>query len=161
VRRLRQLVIAALLLLIAAPARADLTAFIGANTTPANRQVRGVALGVGLLVVGFEFEYADTTDTADTFVSAPALKTGMANVLLQTPTAFFGVQPYFTTGTGVYRETLGTRTDTSIGYNTGGGVKVSLVGPIRLRVDYRVFRLGSGALYSPAHRIYAGLNLKL
>jgi len=28
-------------------------------------------------------------------------------------------------------------------------------------VDYRVFKLGSGALNSPAHRIYAGLNLKL
>jgi len=26
-------------------------------------------------------------------------------------------------------------------------------------VDYRVFKLGSGALYSPAHRVYAGLNL--
>jgi hypothetical protein len=39
-------------------------------------------------------------------------------------------------------------------------VKVTLAGPIRLRVDYRVFKLGSGALYTPAHRIYAGLNLK-
>jgi hypothetical protein len=39
-------------------------------------------------------------------------------------------------------------------------VKISLVGPLALRVDYRVFKLGSGALYSPAHRIYAGLNLK-
>lgn len=160
-RRLRQLAIAALLLLIAVPARADLTAFIGANTTPANRQVRGAALGIGLLVVGFEFEYADTTDTTDAFVQAPALKTGMGNVLLQTPMAFFGVQPYFTTGGGLYRETLGTHTDTSVGFNTGGGVKVSLIGPIRLRVDYRVFKLGSGALNSPAHRIYAGLNLKL
>ena len=47
-----------------------------------------------------------------------------------------------------------------IGFNTGGGVKVSLAGPIRLRVDYRVFKLGSGALHSPTHRFYAGLNLK-
>ena len=44
------------------PRRADITAFIGANTTPANRQVRGVALGFGLLIVGFEFEYAYTPD---------------------------------------------------------------------------------------------------
>ena len=82
-------------------------------------------------------------------------------VLLQTPVAFYGFQPYFTTGAGLYRETLETHQDTSVGYNTGGGVKVSLAGPLRLRVDYRVFKLGSGALYSPAHRIYAGLNLKL
>jgi opacity protein-like surface antigen len=160
VPHLRQLAIAALLFLIASPARADLTVFIGANTTPANRQVRGAALGMGLLVVGFEFEYADTTDKTDTFVKAPSLKTGMGNVLLQTPVAFYGFQPYFTTGAGLYRETLGTHQDTSVGFNTGGGVKVSLAGPLRLRVDYRVFKLGSDALYSPAHRIYAGLNLK-
>jgi hypothetical protein len=69
-------------------------------------------------------------------------------------------QPYFTTGAGIYRETLGAHQDTGLGVNTGGGVKVSLIGPLRLRVDYRVFKLGSDALYSPAHRIYAGLNLK-
>ena len=40
------------------------------------------------------------------------------------------------------------------------GVKVSLAGPFRLRVDYRIFKLGSGALNSPTHRVYAGLNLK-
>ena len=148
----------ALLALTSAPARADITAFIGANTTPANRQVRGAAFGLGLLVVGFEVEYAFTPD--DLTASAPSLKTGMGNVILQTPVSFFGFQPYFTTGGGIYREELGTHQDTGFGLNTGGGVKVSLAGPIRLRVDYRVFKLGSGALNSPAHRFYAGLNLK-
>jgi opacity protein-like surface antigen len=149
----------ALLALTALPARADLTAFIGANTTPANRQVRGAALGFGLLVVAFELEYAYTPD--DLSATAPSLKTGMGNVLFQTPVAFMGFQPYFTTGAGLYQEELGAHSDTGVGFNTGGGVKVSLAGPIRLRVDYRVFKLGSGALNSPAHRFYAGLNLKL
>jgi opacity protein-like surface antigen len=149
-----------LLLALAAPARADITAFIGANTTPDNRQTRGFALGAGLLVVGFEFEYSDTTDSDNPSTLAPSLKTGMGNVLFQTPVALFGIQPYFTMGGGMYRETLGAHEDTSFGVNTGGGAKISLVGPLRLRVDYRVFKLGSGALYSPAHRIYAGLNLK-
>ena len=144
--------------LIATPAFADITAFIGANTTPANRQVRGLAAGIGFLVVGFEFEYANTTD--DLTASAPSLTTGSGNIIFQTPVAFFGFQPYFTTGGGLYRETLGTHQDTSFALNTGGGVKIALIGPVRLRVDYRVFRLGSGALHSPAHRIYAGLNLK-
>ncbi len=144
--------------LAATPARADITAFIGANTTPANRQVRGGALGFGLLIVGFELEYAFTPDEPS--AQAPSLKTGMGNLLLQSPTAFFGVQPYFTTGAGIYREELGLHQDTGFGLNTGGGVKVTLIGPVRLRVDYRVFKLGSGALSSPAHRIYAGLNLK-
>ena len=142
----------------AAPARADVTAFLGANTTPANRQVRGFSGGFGLLIVAFEFEYANTTD--DPAATAPSLKTGSGNILLQTPVAIFGVQPYVTTGVGFYRETLSPRTDQGLAYNTGGGVKITLAGPLRLRVDYRVFKLGSGALYSPAHRVYAGLNLK-
>jgi opacity protein-like surface antigen len=149
----------ALLAASAAPARADITAFIGANTTPANRQVRGAALGFGILLIGVELEYAYTPD--DLAAVAPSLKTGMGNVILQTPVAFMGFQPYFTTGGGIYQEELGTHSDTGVGFNTGGGVKVSLAGPIRLRVDYRVFKLGSGALNSPAHRFYAGLNLKL
>ena len=149
----------ALLACTSVPARADITAFIGANTTPANRQVRGAAIGFGLLVVGVELEYAYTPD--DPAAAAPTLKTGMGNVIFQTPVAFMGFQPYFTTGAGIYQEELGTHSDTSVGFNTGGGVKVSLAGPIRLRVDYRIFKLGSGALNSPAHRFYAGLNLKL
>ena len=111
-------------------------------------------------MVGFEFEYSDTADSSEPATLAPSLKTGTGNVLLQTPVAIGGVQPYITTGAGVYRETLGARSDTSFALNTGGGVKINLVGPVRLRVDYRVFKLGSNALYTPAHRIYAGLNLK-
>jgi len=147
-----------LALAVAAPARADVTAFLGANTTPANRQVRGAAVGFGVLFVGVEFEYAVSPD--DPAAGAPSLKTGTGNVLLQTPVAIFGFQPYFTTGGGFYQEELGVHSDTGFTLNTGGGVKVSLAGPLRLRVDYRVFKLGSTALDSPAHRIYAGLNLK-
>lgn len=145
----------------AAEARADATAFIGANTTPANRRVQGLAIGTGLLLIGFEFEFASTPESDDPLGDvAPALKTGSGNVLLQSPFSIFGFQPYVTTGAGLYKETLGTREHTGFAPNLGGGVKVSLVGPVRLRVDYRVFKLGSGALYSPAHRVYAGLNLK-
>jgi hypothetical protein len=157
---LRRALIAGLLLLLAAtPARADITAFIGANMTPDNRLARGLAIGTGLLIVGFEFEYSSTSENTTAPV-APSLKSGMGNVLLQTPVAIFGFQPYFTMGAGIYRESLGALEDTGFGLNTGGGVKVSLVGPLRLRVDYRVFKLGSNALYSPAHRIYAGLNVR-
>src|SRR5439155_22581091 len=113
--------------LAATPASADITAFIGANTTPANRQVRGGALGFGLLVVGFELEYAFTPD--DPAANAPSLKTGTGNLLLQTPVALFGFQPYFTTGGGFYSEQLGSHSDVGLGLNTGVGVKVSLAGP--------------------------------
>jgi len=155
---MKRALICAMVLFAAPPVWADATVFVGANLTPTNRAVRGGALGAGLLIIGFEGEYAFTPD--DPEAAAPSLVTGSGNVLLQTPFAVLGLQPYVTTGAGLYREKLGTHQDTSFALNTGGGVKVSLAGPLRLRVDYRVFKLGSGALSSPAHRIYLGLNLK-
>ena len=148
----------ALLLAVAPPVRADATVFIGATTTPENRALRGLAVGAGLLIVSFEFEYASSSE--DVKATAPSLKTGSGNLLLQTPGMIHGFQPYLAVGGGLYRERLGTHVDTSVTTNVGGGIKVGLAGPLRLRVDYRVFTLGSGALYSPAHRVYAGLNLK-
>jgi hypothetical protein len=142
----------------ASPAFADATAFLGASTTPDSRMVRGFAIGAGLLILGFEFEYASTSE--DLTEGAPALRTGVGNVLLQTPFAIFGVQPYVTTGAGLFRETLATHRETGFALNTGGGVKLSLIGPLRLRLDYRVFKLSGDALHSPAHRLYAGINLR-
>ncbi|MDR1988956.1 MAG: porin family protein [Acidobacteriaceae bacterium] len=136
---------------------ADTTAFLGTNTTPSSRFTSGVAVGTSMRFVGAEFEYAATSE--DTAASAPSLKTGMASGFLQTPMAFHGLQPYFAAGAGIYREGLNDQTDTGIASNIGGGVKIALTGPVRLRVDYRRLQLGSGALFSPAHRLYAGLNL--
>jgi opacity protein-like surface antigen len=86
----------------------------------------------------------------------------MGNVLLQTPFELFGVQPYVTVGAGFYRERLDVidHQETNVGMNAGGGAKISLLGPVRLRLDYRFFRLAGDALHSPSHRVYAGLNLK-
>ena len=149
---------AALIVIAATPAAADATAFLGANTTPANHASKGIAVGAGLLIFAFEFEYASASE--DLASLTPGLKTGSGNIMLQTPVDIFGFQPYVTTGAGVYRETLGQRAHTGFAPNVGGGVKMSLVGPLRLRVDYRALKLGDGALYPTAHRIYAGLNLK-
>lgn len=149
---------AVLLAATAAPAQADMTAFLGATTSPTNRQVRGAALGSGLLAVGFEFEYSSTAEDVKT--GAPALKVGSANGLVQTPVPIFGFQPYATAGAGIFRERLGTSTETGLTPNVGGGVKISLAGPLRLRVDYRVFKLSTGARFAPSHRMYVGLNLK-
>lgn len=144
--------------LSATPVFGDVTGFIGPNTTPKNRLTQGFAVGAGVRLVGFEVEYAGTPDEPQ--AQAPALTTGSANVLLQTPFAIFGFQPYATSGTGIYRETFGAHRKTGIVLNTGGGVKISLVGPVRLRVDYRIMRLGEGALESPVQRVYVGINLK-
>ena len=146
----------ALAVLWSTPTFADVTAFIGSTTTPANRAVKGLALGVGLLIVGFEFEFAETGEVlAD---AAPSLRTGMGNVLLQSPIPVAGMQFYLTTGTGMYRERLGTLQETNFGFNSGGGAKITLLGPIRARLDYRVFKLRGEPLHAVVHRVYAGLN---
>ena len=149
----RSLVLAAGLLLAAAPhALADVTVFLGSTSTPAARQARGFAFGGGILVLGFEFEYSDTRDTG------PSLRTGMGNILFQTPVAIHGFQPYFTTGAGAYRESLNGESETQLGGNAGGGVKMRLAGPLRARFDYRVFRLRGAPLNDVVHRIYVGAN---
>jgi hypothetical protein len=157
-RRLtRPLILGLILLGVGSPAFADITAFLGTTSTPTNRAARGGAIGFGLLIVGFEFEFSNTSE--EPLEAAPSLRTGMGNVLFQTPVAIFGFQPYFTTGGGLYREALGTRTETHFGFNNGGGVKVSLLGPVRARVDYRVFHLRGNPLHDTVHRFYAGVNL--
>jgi len=157
-RSVRAAMLTALLTgLVAAPAYADITGFIGADVTPKSRHTEGFAVGGGLLFLGFEFEYASAPQ--DTAAQAPSLTSGMGNVLLQTPVSIHGFQPYAEVGAGVYHETLGTNGQTGLALGTGAGVKISLVGPVRLRIDYRVFKLGEGGLDSPVHRVYLGLNL--
>lgn len=157
-RHVRLLVVTGVLLSIASTAWADATVFLGTAFAPSNRTTRGFALGGGLLFIGFEFEYGDTVE--DLSEGAPSLRTGMGNILFQTPVPLFGFQPYFTTGAGVYRESLGSIDETNFGINNGGGVKISLVGPVRARVDYRVFSLRGSPIEDTVQRLYVGLNLK-
>ena len=140
------------------PAFADATLFIGTTTTPSTHTTKGLAFGAGLVVVGVEFEYASTAE--DPLKAAPSILTGMGNVYAQTPIAIAGMKFYATTGAGGYREKLGTtHQETNVAFNTGGGAKISLIGPLKARVDYRVFKLRGAPLYSVVHRIYAGVNL--
>jgi hypothetical protein len=84
----------------------------------------------------------------------------MFNGLLQTPVPIAGMQFYATAGAGGYRESFGDFSETHFGVNVGGGVKISLAGPLRLRLDYRVFTLQGASLHPRPQRFYAGLNLK-
>jgi hypothetical protein len=148
-------------LLIPSPAAADLTGFVGVNNNPVRRAVKGLAVGTGLIVIGFEIEYADTSE--DLALGGPRLRTVMFNGLLQTPIPIARMQFYATAGGGLYRESFSTdsnATETNVGINIGGGAKISLVGPIRLRLDYRVFTLKGTPRYTNVQRFYAGLNLK-
>lgn len=138
-------------------ASADVTAFLAASPTTAWRAGRGVAAGAGLVVVAFEVEAAQLLER--TSKAAPALTTGMGNVLVQTPIRVSGMQFYGTAGAGFYRERRDEAQETNVGINLGGGVKIKLAGPLRLRLDYRVFKLRSTLVNDVYHRVYAGANL--
>jgi len=150
----------AVLLFGSVPARADATAFIGMLTNPERQQARGFGLGVTLLIVGIEGEYA--TSGEDEVEGTPSLTTVSGNVLLQTPIPIFGTRFYWTTGAGVYRERREAidHSETSLVFNTGGGAKITLAGPLGLRLDYRLLKLrGEPIRPSTVHRLYAGANL--
>lgn len=149
----------ALALLAATPsvARADATAFLGRNSADDKRAMtRGFAFGVSLLIVGFEFEYANSSE--ELAEARPSLRTTSGNVFVQT-VGLPGFQLYATTGTGIYRERLGNDQETAALLNNGGGIKINIAGPIRARVDYRVFSLKGNPRHSTVQRLYAGLNL--
>lgn len=159
-----------MLLATGAPAEADITAFLGATTSPGTRTTQGVAVGAGLIIVGFEFEYSQAGGDDETEPVCqlpgrdeckPSLRTGMGNLLLQTPRGLGPVQVYGTIGGGVFRERFeGTDdSETGFGSNVGGGAKINLLGPLRVRVDYRVFRLSGDAVHKTPKRFYVGANL--
>ncbi len=143
-----------LLVVPARDAAADATLFWGFSPSPATRATKGFGLGLNLLIVGFELEYAHTGERAA--AGAPSLHTGMINGLIQTPTR---TQLYLTAGGGFYRERLGTESETHFGTNVGGGIKAALIGPLRARLDYRIFSLRGDPLERTVHRVYAGANL--
>lgn len=139
------------------PATADITAFLGLSPTPERHTVKGFSAGLSLVIVGFEFEYSHLGE--DTPEALPGLKTYSGNVFVQTPIEVKGTQFYATAGGGGYQEYLALREETHVGINFGGGIKVRLIGPVRLRLDYRVFRLQGEPLYPTYQRFYAGANL--
>lgn len=156
--RLPRLAAAVLLLLMAAsPARADVTAFVGVSPTPHNHGARGFSVAAVLLIVGLEFEYSHIAE--DEIEALPSLRTWSGNVLLETPVETAGMKFYATTGAGGYRETRGAAQETHGALNVGGGAKIRLLGPLRVRVDYRVFNLKGAPINATYQRFYVGGNL--
>jgi opacity protein-like surface antigen len=153
--RLSPVLLAFACILVPTRAWADVTAFVGANPSPSNRTVTGFAAGFSILVVGIEFEYSNSRE--DSARGAPSLKTGMANLLVLTP-SISGFQFYGTVGGGAYQERLAVRENISFGTNVGGGVKIALAGPVRLRLDYRIFALKGDPIETTPQRFYAGVN---
>lgn len=144
-------------LVVPTAAAADATVFLGRNSANDDRWAgRGFALGVSLVIVGFEFEYSSANE--DLTMARPSLRTTSGNVFVQT-VGLPAVQLYLTTGAGMYRERLGDVQETAFLLNNGGGAKITLAGPLRVRVDYRVLSLRGDPRSKTLQRIYAGLNL--
>ena len=157
-RRVISALLVLLFVLAAREAAADVVLFTGKTATPSSRPVKGVAVDAVLLIIGVEFEYSDTSE--DMSENAPALRTAMFNAVVQTP-SILGLRFYATAGGGLYEERLTSSNyeKRGTGTNTGGGVKIPVVGPIGLRVDYRLFSLRGGALHETVQRFYMGANL--
>ena len=152
----RILLVLVLLLCASVPARADLTIFAGLQGSPVIRPTTGISLGFGLLLVGWEVEIARVTEEFED--AAPSIAAGTASLYVQNPVPISGVQFYAIAGAGLYRERLGIVEQTDVHLALGGGAKVSLAGPLKLRLDYRYFRLRD-AFEPDAQRLYAGLTL--
>ncbi|HEY1308315.1 MAG TPA: hypothetical protein VGF24_32425 [Vicinamibacterales bacterium] len=88
---------------------------------------------------GFELEYARARNN-DTII-----ETFGVNLLFQSTVFARRLQVYGSMGAGVYGETtadgFGGSGEVGSG-NFGGGMKIHLAGPLRLRLDYRLYVLG-------------------
>jgi len=153
---IRSFLLASLLVSVAAPAYADLTFIVGTNRTPDSNAVKGFAIAGGRMIAT-EFEYANNGENLEKVV--PGLRTFMGNLLVQTPIAVAGFQPYATAGLGYYRERLDTHQESGFGFNSGVGFKAKVFGPLMARVDYRVLKLRGEPLFGTVHRVYSGVHL--
>jgi len=83
---------------------------------------------------------------------------------VQSNPAVHGVQIYGLAGFGLYAETFrGSGSGEASERHIGGGVKVGLAGPLKVRLDYRVFRVDApdaapGFVHNP-QRLTVGLAL--
>ena len=140
----------------AQPATADVTIFGGTIRSGSNHPLFGTALGMGIALFGLEFEYAKIQGNDAKGIAS--LQTGMFNLQLRTP-EIGRFRAYGTVGGGMHRERLGEAGDTGFSINGGGGLSIGLMGPVRVRVDYRRFRLRWRSEGRTPHRVYAGLSL--
>ncbi|MYK89865.1 MAG: hypothetical protein F4018_16845 [Acidobacteria bacterium] len=59
----------------------------------------------------------------------------------------------------MYRERTGSHAQTNLAAGAGAGVNISLRGPLRLRIDYRLLVLRGAREDRRPRRVYAGLSM--
>jgi len=130
----------ALVLMTPLSARADATVLVGLTSVDALRPSFGWSFSYRPSAVGVEVEYLST-------VPGDYSAGGIFGSVIVVPGTISNVQIFVLGGVGVWGEGFdgGKRTGVLSAANVGGGVLVGLGGPVRLRLDYRLFRLGEVA----------------
>jgi hypothetical protein len=150
--------LAALFVMLPMSARADVTVLVGVMSVGGPRPAVGWAFSYCPSVVGFEIEYFGTPGGATTDHSSAG---GIFASLIVQPATTSNLQFFAIAGFGIFDHGGGVYNAT----NVGGGVKIRIVGPLRLRLDYRLFVLGDlqdgdrGPTTKYPQRFSAGLQL--
>jgi hypothetical protein len=137
------------------------TAFGGVAWAPGPHPASGIAVGVkprDRTPLGLEFEYARSR--RDPASGVPGIVTVAGNFVIQPALKWSRVRVYATLGVGGYvllRDHGSSEANDA--RNFGGGVKMTIAGPFKLRMDYRRFLLAriGGEYHSNEHRLYLGI----
>ena len=105
--------------------------------------------------VSVEFEYLRSR--SDPVASGSGIATFAGNILVQPLQQRSRFQFYGTLGVGLYSVMRDYQGSTDSARNIGGGAKVTLAGPWKLRMDYRAFLLAGTGGEQLAHRFYVGI----
>jgi hypothetical protein len=140
----------------------NVTAFAGVTMDPAARPSVGVAVGGGSHVTPIRWELEFARSRRDPAKGVPSIGTFTMSLVVEPNGQIPNVRFYGVVGAGVYGELYENRMgfEPDSAWSLGGGAKLALMGPLKLRLDYRAFFLaGSGAYASKPQRLYAGIGL--
>lgn len=155
------------LTLSAAPAVAQtqesgvsITTLAGVAIAPGPHPATGIAVGLRPQPgpISLEFEYSRSR--SGVVGGEPGILTLAGNILVQPSRQRSRFQFYGTFGVGLYALPSGHDvSEPESARNIGGGTKIALAGPLKLRMDYRAFLLARlpGETHSNEHRVYVGI----
>lgn len=153
---------------LAAPVHADGILSFGPTVSTQARPTVAASFGTFIenSCLGWELEFADTLGNGNP--GRRSMGTFGASFLVQSPIRRERLRVYGAVGFGIFGGDLPDgRASGEVSYtNFGGGLKLNMAGPLLIRVDYRVVRLGEApdanpALYEHTHfqRVLVGIGL--
>ncbi len=120
-----------------------MTAFLGRNSADDDRLHLARVRLWRQLARSSASNSSTRTTSEDVAEARPSFRTISGNAVFQT-FGLPGFQLYSRQALETIRERLASDETSGFLLNNGGGVKINLAGPLRARVDYRIFNLRSG-----------------